>query len=115
MRILVANSPRMYRESLALALQRHSPDFEVLIVPPEIVDGQAERFRPQVFVRDDDGVETRAPNGVILWVGIKIDDHLHARIIVDGEISELHDVSLEELFAVLDELERRLSSGSGGD
>ena len=34
-----------------------------------------------------------------------IDDHLNARIAVDGKISELHDVSLEELLVVLDEVQ----------
>ncbi len=99
MRIVIANSPRMYRESLAVSIVRERPDFEVLIVPPEELDGQVERFEPHAFVRDDYGVETGAPEGVLMWVGIAIDDHLNARISVDGEISELHDVSFEELLA----------------
>lgn len=114
MRILVANTPRMYRESLALSLGRHNPDFEVLIGSPENLDGHVERFKPHVFVRDDDGVETEAPDGVVLWVGIMIDNHLNARIAMNGEISELHDVSLTELLAALDEVERQHSSSSGG-
>lgn len=109
-KILVANSPRMYRESLAFSILRHRPDFEVLIVSPEDLDGQVARFGPHVLVRDDDGVETNAPDGVILWVGIMIDDHLNARIAVDGKISERHDVSLEELLEALDEVEVQLST-----
>lgn len=111
MKILVANTPRMYRESLALAIQRHNPDFEVLIGAPEDLDGHVDRFKPHAFVRDDDGVETEAPDGVVLWVGIMIENHLNARIAVNGEISELHDVSLEEILTALDEVERRHSSG----
>lgn len=96
MRILVANSPRMYREYLALAIQQHRPDFEILIVAPEELDGQVEYFGPHAFVRDGEGLETDAPDGVVCWVGIMIDDHLNARIAVNGRIAELRDISLEE-------------------
>ena len=37
-----------------------------------------------------------------------IDDHLNARVGVDGRVSELRDVSLE---GFLDEVEGRLSTG----
>ena len=114
MRIVIANSPRMYRESLAISIVRDRPDFEVMIVPPHELDGQVERFEPHAFVRDDDGVETDAPDGVLMWVGIMIDDHLNARICVDGKISELHDVSFEELLAALDEVAERLPADGGG-
>lgn len=112
MRIVVANSPRMYRESLALSILRDRPDFEVLIVPPQNLDAQVERFKPHVFVRDDDGVETEAPDGVLLWVGIMIDDHLNARVAVDGKISELHDISFAELLAALDNVQVKLSTAN---
>lgn len=109
-RILVANSPRMYRESLALVILRERPGFEVLIANPEDLDGNVERIGPHVLVRDDDGVETDAPDGVVCWVGIVIENHLNARIAVNGEVSELHDVSLDELLATLDEVQEQLSA-----
>lgn len=98
----------MYRESLALSILGERPDFKVLIADPADLDGNVGRIGPHVLVRDDDGVETEAPDGVVLWVGIMIDDHLNARISVDGQISEFHDVSLEELLAALDEVKGRL-------
>ena len=113
MRILVANTPRMYRESLALSIQKHRPDFEVLIADPKDLDGHVERLSPHALVRDDDGVETGAPNGVVCWVGIIIDNHLNARISVDGRISEIHDVSLEEFLAALDEARGLISADAG--
>ncbi|HVF01081.1 MAG TPA: hypothetical protein VNA27_07050 [Rubrobacteraceae bacterium] len=113
MRVLVANSPLMYRESLALSIQRARPNFEVLIANPGKLDGQVESLAPHAFVRDDDGVETRSPDGVVCWVGIMIDNHLNARISVDGKISEIHDVSLEEFLAALDETERLISTNAG--
>jgi hypothetical protein len=109
-RILVANSPLMYRESLALAIQRARPNFEVLIANPENLDGNVESLAPHALVRDDDGLRTDSPDGVVSWVGIIIDNHLNARICVDGKISEIHDVSLEEFLAALDETERLISA-----
>lgn len=103
MRILVANTPRMYRESLALSIQRLRPDFEVLLAAPEELVGKVEHLAPHALVRDDDGVETWSPDGVICWAGIIIDNHLNARLSVNGRISEIHDVSLEEFVAALDE------------
>ena len=70
MRILVANTPLMYRETLALAILRHNATFEVMIADPASLDGEAERFAPNALVRDDDGIEVSAPDGVVCWVGI---------------------------------------------
>jgi hypothetical protein len=103
MRNLIANTPLMYRESLALAVHRHNPDFEVMIADPASMDGEAERFGPHALVRDDDGIEVASPDSVMCWVGIIIDDHLKACISIDGKVSEIHEVGLNELLAVLDE------------
>lgn len=110
---MIANTPRMYRESLALSIQQRRPHYEVLISDPKTLDGQVERLTPRVLVRDDDGVEAGAPDGVVCWVGIIIDNHLNARISVDGRISEIHDVSLEEFLAALDETEKLISADGG--
>jgi hypothetical protein len=109
LRILVANTPLMYRETLALAILRHNPDFEVMIADPAVMDGEAERFAPNVLVRDDDGIQVSSPDGVVCWVGIIIDNHLKARISVNGQVSEIHEVSIDELLATLDETVMLLS------
>ena len=108
MRILIANTPLMYREALALAVHRHNPDFEVMIADPASLDEEAERFGPHALVRDH-GIEVGSPDGVVCWVGIIIDDHLKVRISVDGEVSEIHEVSLDELLAALDKVAQFVS------
>jgi hypothetical protein len=52
-RVLVTVEPRMYREALALAVQRHRPGAEVMLVPANVLDGQVEDFEPHVLVRND--------------------------------------------------------------
>jgi len=105
----------MYRETLALAIQRARLNFEVLIANPGKLDGQVKNLAPHALVRDDDGVQTESPDGVVCWVGIIIENHLNARISVNGKISEIHDVSLEEFIAALDETETLISANAGED
>ncbi|HEX5915583.1 MAG TPA: hypothetical protein VFY54_20970 [Rubrobacter sp.] len=115
MRILVTITPRLYREVIALSIQRRRPDFEVLLAPPGSLDGEAERFGPHVLVQDDDeaGLPLALAQGVVCRVRILVTDRIHATIELDGTTSELRDVSLDELFAVLEEAEG-LSRGDGG-
>jgi hypothetical protein len=54
-RVLVTVEPRMYREAIALAVQRNRPEAEVMLVPEEVLDGQVEDFAPHVLVRNDSG------------------------------------------------------------
>ena len=79
MRILIANTPLMYRESLALAVHRHNPDFEVMIADPASLDEEAERFGPHALVRDD-GIEVGSPD----------DLHLHEDDAGSGPLDQGH-------------------------
>lgn len=109
MRILIANTPLMYRQTLAMAIHRHNPDFEVMIADPASLDGEVEHFVPHALVRDDDGIEVGSPDGVVCWVGVIIDDHLKVRISLNGEVSEVHEASLDEVLLALDETAKLLS------
>ena len=58
----------------------------------------------------------KMPYGVVCRVRILKAERIYATIELDGATSELRDVSLEELFAALDEAEMLslLSQGDGG-
>lgn len=114
-RILVTITPRLYREVIALSIHRRRPDFEVLLAPPGSLDGEAERFGPHVLVQDADeaGLPPALAQGVVCRVQILVTDRIDATIELHGTISELRDISLDELFAVLEEAEG-LSRGDGG-
>ena len=117
MRILITISPRLYREAIALSIHRHRPDFEVLLAPPNSLDGEAERFGPHALVQDADeaGLPPSVPDGVVCRVRVlKTTERMDATMELGGAAtSELRDVTLEELFVALDETER-LSQGDGG-
>jgi hypothetical protein len=108
LRILIAISPRMYREVLALSIHRRRTDLEVLLAPPGSLDGRAERFGPHVLLQDaeETGLPVGASERVVCRVRIlKKTERIDATIDLDGAISELHDVCLDELFAALEEAE----------
>ena len=76
-RVLVTVEPRMYREAIAIALQRMRPDTEVMLAPEEVLDGQVDGFAPNVLVRNDsDGA---IPEGLLGSVVCRVEVLLHGR------------------------------------
>jgi hypothetical protein len=114
-RILVTAKPKMYREALALALHRHRPDFEVMLVSAESLDGEIGSFRPHLLLRNDnDGVPPEALESVVCRIEILLSDGMDARVVVDGQVTRIDDMSLDELFGVVDEVETRILGETPG-
>jgi hypothetical protein len=107
-RILIAVKPRMYREVLALLLHRNRPEAEVLISPPEALDGEVGRFKPHLVVCSE-GAVPDIPPGVLCRVEIMFSDGLDARIGLDGQVAEAKDVGIEDLLALVDRTEKMIS------
>lgn len=107
MRILVTAKPRMYREAIALALHAHRPDDEVMLVSAETFDGELGSFGPHLILcNDNDGVPSEALEGVLCRIEILFSDGMGARIVMDGQVVRIEDMSLEAMFAVVDEVEK---------
>lgn len=109
MRILVTVQPQMYREALALALQRYRPEAEVLLDPLESPDGELESFGPHLLVQNDtDGVDLLPLVGgkLLCWVEILYSDGMDAKIHLNGEVRQTEDISISELLALVDEVEQ---------
>ena len=110
MRILVTVNPRMYRETLALALLKHRPDTEVLLAPADSLDGEVTAFGPDLLVRsDDDGLAPEYLNAIACRIEIFYSDGMGARINLNGRVRRIEDMSLKDLIAVLDEVEAFIS------
>ena len=45
-RVLVTVEPRMYREAIALAVQRARPNSEVMLLSEDVLDRQVAEFAP---------------------------------------------------------------------
>ncbi len=107
MRILVTLQPQMYREALAMALQRHRPDAEVLLGSVESLNVNAERFEPHLLVRNDtDGADMELQRNVLCWIEILYSDGMDARVSLDGEIWNIKDISIDGLLALVERTEK---------
>lgn len=111
MRVLVIVKPKMYRETLALALHEHRPDAEVMIAPADSLDGHMDRFNPDLLVRNDnDGLSPKYLDAIACQIEILLTDGMGARINLDGRIQEMEDICIDDLLTVLDEVEELSSA-----
>ncbi len=112
-RVLVTVKPRMYRESIALALQYGRPHFEVLLAPAASPDGRPGDFRPHMLVRNDtDGADMDLMGGVRCWVEVLYSDGMDARVSLDGEVWNVTDISNEDLLGIADRTEALMLEGT---
>lgn len=116
-RVLVTVEPRMYREALALAVHRHRPDAEVMLVPENVMDGQVSGFAPHVLVRNDGGVAfpEELLEGVVCRVEVLYTDSMATRVSTAGGRSyTIEDACVDDLIALVDEAEA-IASGPGSE
>ncbi len=112
-RVLVTVEPRMYREAIALALQRAHPDSEVMLAPEDVLDGQVKDFAPHVLVRNDSDPEIPEEQlgSVVLRVEVLYTDHMAARITMGGRSYTIENASMDDLLSLVDEVEEGSVSG----
>ena len=104
-RVLVTVEPRMYREAIALAVQRDRPEAEVMLVPEGVLDGQVEGFGPLVLVRNDGGgaVPEWLLRSVVCRVEVLYTDHMATRVSMAGDSTfEIEDACMGDLLALVD-------------
>jgi hypothetical protein len=110
-RVLVTVEPRMYREAIALAVQRNRPEAEVMLVPEEVLDGQVKDFAPHVLVRNDS--DRAVPEGllgsVVCRVEVLYTDGMAARVSAGDRSYRIEDATMEDLLALVDEAEEQVS------
>ena len=107
MRVLIAIAPTMYWETLELALLRYRPHVDVRISGPDDLDEEVTSFEPHVVVCNY--VSPTIRWNVPSWVAVPYhssDATIHVR--GQGE-STVEDISVGDLFAVIDQTEELLS------
>ena len=103
MRVLVTVTPRMYRQAIALSIQRQRPGLDVRIASSEAAEGELVDFRPHLLVHNDnDRLGPEAVEDVPCRVEVQYSDGMDARISVDGEVFTACDMRLENLLRVVD-------------
>ena len=107
-RVLVTVEPRMYREVIALAVQKNRPEAEVVLVPESTMDGQVDGFAPHVLVRNhgDGVIPERVLGSVVCRVEVLYTDSMAARVsVVGGRTFTIEDASMGDLLSLVDEAE----------
>jgi len=111
-RVLVTLSPRMYRQAVALSIQRGRPSLvDVRIAAPEAMEEQLASFQPHLLVHNDPRGDSRGgalpiPEEALDMVPHRMEvlysDGMDARLSADGRITELSDASTEDLLGAVD-------------
>jgi hypothetical protein len=106
-RVLITVEPRMYREAIALAVQRARPDSEVMLAPEEKLDGQVKDFAPHVLVRNASGrdIPGEQLGGVIGRLEVLYTDGMAARVNIGDRSYMIEDASMDDLLSLVDEAE----------
>jgi DNA-binding IclR family transcriptional regulator len=109
-RILVAIEPQMYREVLAFHLRQERPrSAEVSLASPQTLLAEAERVRPHLIVANEVPPKLKE---MCFWVEVRTDDGLDATISANGYSDTIHDVTLQDLLAVVDKTVEEFAHGA---
>ena len=111
-RVLITLEPRMYRQAIALALQRARPHSEVMLALEESLNGQVHHFAPHVLVRSDSGPEfpEELAGGLVCRVEVLYTDDMSVRVSnVGGRSYTIEDATMDDLISIVDEAEGLVS------
>ncbi len=107
MRILIAVTPIMYRETLAHIVSKDRPDDEVRLADPQALDQEASSFRPHLIVCNDNAPEVPEEVSVPSWVVIRYQDSMSASVFLgDQDPRLIQDIAIEDLARVVEETQR---------
>jgi hypothetical protein len=101
MRVLVTVTPRMYRQAIALSIQRQRSGLDVRVASPEAAEGELAAFRPHLLVHND-RLGPEAVEDVPCRVEVQYSNGMDARISADGEVSTACDMCMEDLLRIVD-------------
>ena len=106
-RILVAIEPLMYREVIALHFRQEHPRSEVVLASKQTLRAEAERISPHLILANEVPLELKERG--VFWVEMPTGDVPVATISADGYSRTTHDVSLQDLLAVVDRADEELA------
>src|SRR5918999_3287539 len=105
MRVMVANEPRSYRETIACVLAELRPKVEVLTVEPRDLERELLRVLPQLVVcsRVTRLINREAPVWIELYPDLASSESV---VSIDGQRITYPDIDLEAVLSIVDEAER---------
>ena len=100
LRVLLANEPRSYRESIAAVFRQLRPSLQVKVVEPEALESNVTRFDPDVAIcsRATGAMMERVP----VWVELYPEHAAHSVASEGGRRTEFAEIQLLDLISILD-------------
>lgn len=100
LRVLLANEPRSYRESIAAVFRQLRPGLQVMVVEPEALETNVVRFVPDVAIcsHATGAVRERVP----VWVELYPEHAAHSVACEGGRRTEFTEIQLLDLLGILD-------------
>lgn len=100
LRVLLANEPRSYRESIATVFRQLRPGMHVKVVEPEALESNVVCFDPDVAIcsRVTGTVRERVP----VWVELYPEQAAHSVASEGGRRTEFAEIQLRDLLGILD-------------
>ena len=103
LRILLANEPRSYRETIAAALQAIRPDDEVRTTEPEMIGHELENFSPQLVICSN--LTPAIDNDALAWVELYPGHESLSAVSIGGKRSVIDEIELPDLLSIVDRTE----------
>ena len=100
LRVLMANEPRSYRETIALALEAARPQADIVVAEPGALDPEVRRFAPPLVICSQATalVEAEVP----VWVELYPEHGPDSTVSFAGERSTVKEMELEDLIHIFD-------------
>jgi hypothetical protein len=100
LRILLANEPRSYRETLSAAFRILRPNTEVIVIDPDELDAEVERLSPQLVICSHATLDVKARS--LAWVELYPEHGSESVVSVGGKRSTMAGIELGDLLSIID-------------
>ncbi len=107
MRVVLANTPRSYRESLAVVFRRLRPQVSFITVDPIKLDDVVRNENPHLVVCSS--LSTVIEKHVRAWIVLAADGQSAAVMHATGELSLVANLDLAGLLALIDQRQHLVS------
>ncbi len=100
LRVLLANDPRAYRESIAAVFRQLRPEVEVEVAEPEALKSSVSRFSPDVAICSH--VTGEVQDLVPVWVELYPGHAAYSVASERGRRTEFSEIQLGDLLSIVD-------------
>lgn len=99
--VLIANDPRAYRETIAVAIGMLCPDASVIVVDPDKLDESISEHKPEVVLSSH--LTPLMESRVTTWAVLYADGEESALVQIDGRRKAVSNLELTGIVRLVDQ------------